>query len=234
MKKSNGNNLHENGPPVLGTFTILIRVNNKIMNNLPLLLVFCIVTISACVKNTAPPLPDNPYGLPNATQTGEGLVACRVNGRNWIIQNHNYTSYGTSWHSSDNRKSLIVGTTIDKPVDSSMQDFQFEIISDSVIKQGVTYSFADSTKGIASILRLIYPCGPSDFGWGGGQIGYANGGSVTITKLSGKYSIPACCQWGSYDPDAIISGTFNFIIPIPNCDTIFITDGRFDINYSQY
>ena len=200
------------------------------MYKLLLLVTLVMIGCSSCKKD-APPTPDNPYGLPNATQTGEGLVACRVNGRNWIIQNHNYTSYGTSWHSSDNRKSLIVGTTIDKPVDSSMQDFQFEIISDSVIKQGVTYSFADSTKGIASILRLIYPCGPSDFGWGGGQIGYANGGSVTITKLSGA---PNLVLGTGYNPDAIISGTFNFIIPIPNCDTIFITDGRFDINYSQY
>lgn len=29
----------------------------------------------------------------------------------------------------------------------------------------------------------------------------------------------------------IISGTFTCIIPIPNCDTLRITDGRFDIKY---
>ncbi len=38
---------------------------------------------SGC-KNSPSPAVDNPYGLPNATQTGANVFACRINGQNWI------------------------------------------------------------------------------------------------------------------------------------------------------
>lgn len=46
---------------------------------------------------------------------------------------------------------------------------------------------------------------------------YTNDGSLTITK----YDIS----------NKIVSGTFNCLIPIPQCDTLKITDGRFDIRF---
>jgi len=42
-------------------------------------------------------------------------------------------------------------------------------------------------------------------------------GSVTLTKLDKSNNV--------------VSGSFSCAIPIPNCDTLKITDGRFDIKY---
>jgi hypothetical protein len=47
------------------------------------LVLICIFCFSNCHKNSNP-APDNPYGLPNATQTGAGVFAYRINGVNAI------------------------------------------------------------------------------------------------------------------------------------------------------
>jgi hypothetical protein len=46
---------------------------------------------------------------------------------------------------------------------------------------------------------------------------YGTDGELALTKLD--------------KINKIASGTFNCIIPIPNCDTLKVTDGRFDIKY---
>jgi hypothetical protein len=47
------------------------------------LLLFMIVSSSSLCKKNQGPTPDNPYGLPNATQTGAMVFACRINGYSW-------------------------------------------------------------------------------------------------------------------------------------------------------
>ncbi len=67
------------------------------MKNITLYLVMsALLATLGCTscKKTADPEPDNPYGLPKATQTGVGIFACRVNGENWIVENSIYTLGG--------------------------------------------------------------------------------------------------------------------------------------------
>jgi hypothetical protein len=56
-------------------------------------LLFICFCFAQCHKDKTP-APDNPYGLPNATQTGAGVFACRINGINAIAKNDIYHQGG--------------------------------------------------------------------------------------------------------------------------------------------
>ena len=126
---------------------------------------------------------------------------------------------------SNNRDTFYVAA-------SGATNNSINIISISIfdrVKTGSTYDLSDTNKVRVSIFQVL-ACGQT--------VGYAGiratSGKITITKFSGAYFVPSCCTYGSYEPNSIISGTFNMIVPIQNCDTIRLTDGRFDINYSQW
>lgn len=181
---------------------------------------------SKCNKGAVAPA-DNPYGLPNATQTGANIFACRINDSNWIRSPFE-DIVGTSFHKSNGRDTFGIGAEGQSGLLTSMGITIFERI-----KEGASYRLNDTTKAIVNMLRLFADCGPT-VGYGGVQWNRAYDGNLTITHFSGTYTVPSCCSFGSYDPNSIVSGTFNFIIAIPNCDTLKVTDGRFDINYSQF
>jgi len=157
------------------------------------------------------------------------MFACRINGNNWILQKLNSYKLGTTYSTSNNRDTLAFWAS--GSPDTILNLIRFSIYSK--IKQGITYRLNDTTKAMATTLKLNAACGPSS-GYGGSQWSKVTDGSVTISKFSGTYSIPACCSHGDYDANSIIAGTFSFVIAIPGCDSIKVTDGRFDINYSQY
>jgi hypothetical protein len=98
----------------------------------------------------------------------------------------------------------------------------------------MTYSLKDTSIAWVRIDRWSPPCGPLLPGYGSWQSAYGVDGSITITKFSGTYTVPSGYTYGPHDPNAIVSGTFNFVVAIPGCDSINVTDGRFDINYSSY
>lgn len=192
-----------------------------------LFILIALTCLAACKKHHSPK-PDNPYGLPNATQTGANIFACRVDGSNWITK---FSSYNikTSFLTSNDRDSFSIfasGTT------NAALDLIQIAISDSV-KTGNIYNIADTNKVRVNTLRLFAPCGQTT-GYGGSQWNKAISGSLKITKYSGTYFVPSCCTYGTYESNSIIAGTFEFIVPVANCDTIRVTDGRFDINYSRW
>ena len=182
-----------------------------------------------CRKHNDQPPPDNSYGLPNATQTGANIFACRINGNNWVLKKLSSYNVGTSWSTSNNRDTLAFWAS--GSPDTILSLIRFSI--NRKIQQGVTYRLNDTITAMATALKLNATCGPSS-GYGGLQWGKAMDGFVAISKFSGTYSIPACCSHGDYDAKSIIAGTFGFVIAIPGCDSMKVTDGRFDINYSQY
>jgi len=194
-----------------------------------ILIVAFFSSMSNSCKKTSTIAPDNPFGLPNATQSGANIFACRVNDSNWIVEDSIFKTLGTSFSRSNNRNTLWI-------LASGAANRTFDLISFTIfdkIKTGSSYRLNDTTKALANTFRILANCGQT-VGYGGSQSNNANDGNITITRYSGNYFVPSCCTYGSYDPNAIISGTFNFIIAIPNCDTIKVTNGRFDINYSQY
>lgn len=194
---------------------------------LPTLLLLSLCA-GGCRKHRTTPA-DNPYGLSNATQTGANIVGCRINGINWMLKKINSNNLHTSWSYSNDRLPLTIAASGTPTIIAD----QIAITINSEVREGATYSFKDTTQATASIFRLDAPCGATS-GYGGAQWTKAIDGSVTITRHSGSYRVPTGYSHGDYDEQSIIAGVFNFVIAIPGCDSIKVTDGRFDINYSLY
>jgi hypothetical protein len=164
-----------------------------------------IAFIGISCKKHKPPQPDNPYGLPNATQTGANIFACRINGKNWISDKGIFHIRGG-----------INNDTLATSADKNESGFELIVlIVKGSAKQGANYDFSDTTKALGefSTNKLC-----------GSQTGtvyryFSTDGSINITRI---------------DPlNKIISGKFNFIAPRGDCnDTLKITDGRFDIHYN--
>lgn len=199
------------------------------MRPLFLIIISTLLLVTSCRKHKNSPPPDNPYGLPNATQTGANLFACRVNGVNWVLQRKSSRFLGTNFLKSNNRDTFSFGA---KGTPDSIV-YYINFVINTHIQEGATYQLNDTTKAYAYVFRENADCGIIS-GYGGSQQGKSVDGSITISKFSGIYQVPACCTFGPYDATAIVAGTFNFNIAVPGCDTIKVTDGRFDVNYSNY
>jgi hypothetical protein len=174
-----------------------------------LLLFTAIITISGkCKKDSGPP-PDNPYGLPNATQEGRNIFACRVNGQNWISESgiHNMgggitdTSFGVH-----GRKSISA---------TSGEQYDFGIIG-YFIQSNSTYSLNDTAHKFVRYFGVSVGCFAPNGGYSTVMIkGYI--GEITFTKVDRI--------------NKILSGKFWFNIKTDYCDTMKVTEGRFDIKY---
>jgi len=149
-------------------------------------------------------VPDNPFGLPNATQTGAKIFAYLKNGMPQIAKQGIYTMGG----GVDNDTLGVTGSAGDNTY--------FERITIN-IRGGIqesTYQVDNPAPGFRTIwISTNKDC----FGVGNVQNVYSTTGKVVLTKID--------------KVNKIISGTFNCKIPIPNCDTLNITEGRFDIKY---
>ncbi len=163
-----------------------------------------ILAFAACKKEKNNPPPDNPYGLPNATTEGKNIFACRVNGENWIVQNSIYTLGG----GVQNDTLSVSGSS-----DGNNYFHRLTLYISENIVSGNSYN-------INSFNRILLSANwtPCNGAMGSNVINqFATSGQIILTK---------------YDADnKIISGKFSCRIPIPNCDTLNITDGRFDIRY---
>ncbi len=162
----------------------------------------CILLNCACSKSNNP-APDNPYGLPNATQTGANVFACRVNGRNFI----EYYNLGKT-------DALLLSDTIriftNKTVSSNVYQHLIIDIKNPIVNY--TYTTNDT------VIKFRYISDSSCLGYSSPtSYLFASNIYTKITKFDKQYKI--------------VSGTFTSKIPIPNCDTLIITDGRFDFNY---
>jgi hypothetical protein len=166
---------------------------------LPLIVfMFC---FAQCKKDKTPP-PDNPYGLPNATQTGANTLACLINGQKFIAYNDvNHIGAGFV-----NDTLIIGGQPKNKNYIENLllKHFNKPIEKTYAIDNIYTFSSLITDSICTGIVFNIYQFN-------------AISGSVQVTKFD--------------TTSKIVSGVFNCIIPIQNCDTLKITDGRFDIIY---
>lgn len=162
------------------------------------------LTASKCKKDQYNPYGDN--GLPPATQDGRNIFACRVNGKPWISGTHMFDIGGG------------VGDTLNvkgsNPKDGIYAE-RFYIQVNNLVSNVNTYRLNDTTKSFARY-STNQPCFDIRNGYSLG-IGYSIDGQLNITRLDREKKI--------------VSGTFSFIIPTQYCDTLHITDGRFDIKY---
>lgn len=174
-----------------------------------LVLCFC---FAQCHKEIKTPSPDNPYGLPNATQNGANNFACLINGQKFIAYYDGlHSKAGFDGQLSD--KGFFydtLGITGSPKISNYFEGIGLSINgrlnpnSEYIIntKDAIAIFGTDSTcLGISSIVTTAY----------------AISGTIHLTKFD--------------TTKKIVSGVFNCIIPIPNCDTLNITEGRFDYQY---
>jgi hypothetical protein len=196
---------------------------------LPAIILLLGLVFSSCKKSNGV-VADNPYGLPNATQTGENTFACRINDSNWIFQDVGRNAIVTSYCQNNNRDSLWI--YVHGSSNSTFHAIRFSILG--AVSAGSEFRLSDTTQTFARADAVFLNCKSSDT-YGDSESMYSIDGNIKFTRFTGTYTVPDCCTHGNHDPNAIIAGTFNFTVIFPGCsDTIRVTDGRFDINYSQY
>ena len=172
-----------------------------------LLTAFALLTLFIflqCHKDYNPPI-DNPYGLPNATQSGANIFACRVNGVNWISKTDIYNLGGGVSNDTLSGHGTVLGNNYFDMIEFTIQGGAMA---------GGHYTF-NSTSGQKINFQTNKTCN----GYLGNNIQHlvSTSGLGIITKIDKL--------------NKIISGTFNCKVPVATCDTLNITDGRFDINY---
>lgn len=165
-----------------------------------------------CKKHSAL-VPDNPYGLPNVNEPG--TAGALINGQPWIAS-------AAALQASD----PVAFTYGDTVFTMNGQDtgFYYSHIVISVATRGPGFGVGVPIlfNGYNTAALLSYTTDSSCYGVSGVEIvnELAMSGSLTITKLDTVHHE--------------FAGTFSASVPLPPCDTIQITDGRFDQYYINY
>ena len=143
--------------------------------------------------------------LPPATQEGKYTFGCLVNGKAWYTYSGAYSDYQLG--------SLSIGATV-IDLDQSIGINLREKMGDPVLNTG-TYSLLSSSSYSPTVSFLV-----TNFCFYGTTTNPQDllNGSLSITKFDKS--------------NYIISGTFNFTFAHMGCDTLKVTDGRFDIEYA--
>jgi hypothetical protein len=174
-------------------------------NLLPLL---ALLLLTQCHKSD--PDPTKPEDqLPAATQTGANTFGCLVNGQAYLPAGRVGlgSNYSVSYDPTFNGGDLTIRT-----YRATLTDDKALMIGGMSISRPGTYAF-----GSATMLRTSFrddsrstPCDNHD----SRSAGTFSKGTLTITRLD--------LQAG------IVSGVFNYLLAKPSCDTLKVTQGRFD------
>ena len=189
-------------------------------------LLFVSATTTQCSKTTTA-VPDDPNALPPETQTGAGTYACKINGVVWRYKDHSYKIFSQrpntilEFHPEENGGSLILaGIRYDSTDEAKEQLGVFanylNLNKTSVLgldKKKFSLSYFDYKTSINACYNFVTTY-PSDSIF---PPNLFQEGKLTVTKLDTVAHI--------------ISGTFSCSILHTGCDTLKITDGRFDFKY---
>ena len=159
--------------------------------------------VVGCQKNDPSPTEQ----LPAATQTGANTLGCLVNGQPWTPQGNNGSSnYSISY---DPNPYGVLDLTTYRYQQTPTDNFQSLNLLVRELRGPKTYDMRDLALTHVSWYDRIIGCDMSSDG-----VGTYHKGTLTITKLD--------LQAG------IISGTFEFTLAKPGCDTVRVNNGRFD------
>jgi len=168
-----------------------------------------LLMVVGCHRND--PAPANPASLlPPATQTGANSFGCLVNGQPWTPSgNDGRANYRVTYDPGYAGGSLVI--RVYRYPDNT-PDYQNMILGGDRIAQSGIYPFVlvGDRKAFFADHRLAPPC--DDFSEAP-SLTYRTG-NITITRLDLA--------------QGIISGTFDFKLAKPGCDTVRVTNGRFD------
>ncbi|RZK28858.1 MAG: hypothetical protein EOO63_10315 [Hymenobacter sp.] len=168
-----------------------------------LLPALALLLLTQCQKSD----PDPASQLPAATQTGANTFGCLVNGQPWLPGGNDGTSnYSVYYDPTYAQGTLSVATY--RITNSGAEQQTIGINSDSMRTSGI-YKVRSMGHHNAGFINRNTNCRyyPTDPGT------YCKG-TLTITRLD--YNV------------GIISGTFSFTLAKAGCDTLKVTQGRFD------
>jgi hypothetical protein len=145
--------------------------------------------------------------LPPATQTGANTFGCLVNGQPWTPRGNNGTSnYSVSYDTGLNGGVFDLQTYRYPDDSNDFQALYFSVLSNCQVG---SYSFRSRRRSRAYFWNTKAKCYVDSKD----STTYRQG-TFTITKLDLT--------------KGIIAGTFAFTLYQPGCDTIKVTEGRFD------
>jgi len=180
------------------------------LRRLPLYL--CLLLLTQCSKCKNDPTPVDPAAqLPPATQTGANTFGCLVNGQPYTPSGNNGTpNYAVLYDPGFQGGTLDV-RTYRYPVKES-GDKQSVLFGGVKVDRVGSYPLGAASGAGASFLDEFKaaPCGE----FRSIRAGIYAKGVITVTRLD--------LQAG------IIAGTFDFVLAQPGCDTVKVTQGRFD------
>jgi len=180
--------------------------------NRKLLLYLCLATLTQCSKCKNDPAPTDPAAaLPPATQTGANTFGCLVNGQPYTPSGNNGTAnYAVLYDPGFQGGNLQVMTY--RYPEARVSKKQRVSLGGINIDHVGTYQLG-SIYGTGAGFTDEYRAAPCDEYRSDQSGGYAKG-AIVITRLD--------LQAG------ILSGTFAFALAQPGCDTVKVTQGRFD------
>jgi len=164
-----------------------------------------VLLLSACATDEPNPVDR----LPPATQTGANTFGCLVNGQPWTPKgNASYPNYTLSYDEFPDGGLLQVNAY--RLLGQGAADFETISLWTKRISGIGTFSFQNTATSIASFDNRKRNC-------------YWSSSDSTTTYRWGLFTITRLdLQVG------IVSGTFAFTMYKPGCDSVHVTDGRFD------
>lgn len=167
------------------------------------LLLFALLGLSQCRKKD----PDPADQLPPATQTGANTFGCLVNGQVWTPKGNNGTSnYSVNYDPTF--RNGILNVSAYRYNSNDANDVQYIVLYSDSLKTpgGYTMKSSGHQEGLFH-----------DFKTGCDYSGHGRNycrGTLTITRLDAQAGI--------------VSGTFAFTLYKAGCDSLRVTQGRFD------
>ena len=173
-----------------------------------LLPALALALLTQCRKSTPDPAKPEDQ-LPPATQTGANTFGCLVNSQAYLPAGRVGlgSNYSVSYDPTFNGGSLAVRT-----YNITKQRSRYLVLGGSGISKIGIYSFG-SVQDIGAFYTDDGRSAPCD-DYDSNSTNAFSKGTLTITRLD--------LQAG------IVAGTFSFLLAKPGCDTLRITQGRFD------
>lgn len=145
--------------------------------------------------------------LPAATQTGANTLGCLVNGQPWTPQgNDGSANYSISY---DQHPYGVLDIRAYRYQQKPTDNYQYLILFARNLDGPKSYDVRDLAQARVSWTDRRTGCDLNS-----DDPGTYHQGTLTITKLDVRAGI--------------ISGTFAFTLAKPGCDTVRVTNGRFD------
>lgn len=167
-----------------------------------------LLALTQCKKKD--PSPEDQ--LPPATQTGANTFGCLVNGQPWTPKGYNGSSNNSVSYDPGLNGGVFDLQTYRYP-EPGANHFQVIYLFANQVARAGTYSFTNEMQTEASFNDTKTKCS-----WRSrDSLTTYRRGTLTITRLD--------LQAG------VISGTFAFTLYKPGCDSVRVTNGRFDVKF---